>query len=125
MAGTPATPHRDTVGMAGLEPALSCPPDRRIRPPFPHPESVTVRVREALLQESNLYTRLVRPVLYQKVCKLLTLGTVAQSTQRESNPHNGPGKAVRYRYIMGALSFGGRPRAHGPPPNGLISSPRC
>ena len=104
--------------MAGLEPALSCPPDRRIRPPFPHPESVTVQVREASLQESNL-SPARGPVLYQRVCKLLPLGTVAQSTRRELNPHNGPGKAVRYRYVTGALSFGGRPRACGPPPNGL------
>ena len=48
-----------------------------------------------------------------------------KSTRRELNPHNGPGKAVRYRYVTGALSFGGRPRACGPPPNGWISSPRC
>jgi hypothetical protein len=48
-----------------------------------------------------------------------------QSTQRELNPHNGPGKAVRYRYVMGALSSGGRPWASGRPPDGWISSPRC
>ncbi len=100
-----------TVSMAGFEPAFSSTPSWRIARLSYTLNWETVQVTGAIfplplmkerrgLDSNQLLSGFNRCFA---VCKLLPLGTVTQSVQRESNPHIYHGKVAGGRYIMDAF----------------------
>jgi hypothetical protein len=69
-ARAPPESSRQTVGMAGFEPALSCSRSRRIHQAFPHPESL--HSPTSAQRESNPHIRHGKAVGYRYI-----MGTIA------------------------------------------------
>jgi hypothetical protein len=86
-ARTPPESSRQTVGMAGFEPALSCSRSRRIGQAFPHPESP--RSPTSAQRESNPHVRHGKAVGYRYIMGTIAvpeLSKRAESTGWDSNP---------------------------------------
>ncbi len=98
-ARAPPESSRQTVGMAGFEPALSCSQGRRISQAFLHPESS--RSPTSAQRESNPHVRHGEAVGYRYI-----MGTIAVPELSKSREHRVGLEPTSPHYGCGVLAAG-------------------
>ena len=115
-ARAPPESSRQTVGMAGFEPAISCSRSRRISQAFPHPESS--RSPTSAQRESNPHVRHGKAVGYRYI-----MGTIAVPELSKSREHRVGLEPTSPPYEGGVLAAGRPVPASRVGPEGLEPSP--